>query len=690
MKSNKLTKRTLSWILSLAMLAGSTPCVPLMTDAAGTETIAYMAYNASNKTFYADEASATVVDTSTTVWSGTTQTAWYAVTGEVNITGAISVVGNVNLILADGASLTVGEGVVVNEGNSLTIYGQTEGSGTLTATGTNHAAGIGGGSTSDGENGYNSGTITINGGTITATGGAASAGIGGGFKKTNDTITINGGIITAMGDQGGAGIGGGAFGNGGTVTINGTKHLIATSGYMQTTGDGVYGEGIGKGAVGNNSGTVKLGKGVPAYTNDGTTSDATISYTKVTVSDYENDHSAPYFQTIENRVSFYNYNTNIAESTYPTNDEFSLKTSNPHGGTVTADYYLQEAGEKVNLTITPIAGMTAKKIQVINRGTSDIIFEKDNPGASYSFTMPDAPVLVGVQFSLAKYSMNVDSNITHGRVEYSETLANNAYYGMNMLFVAAPEDGYELYEWNVTDKDGNKIEVNRYGGDVTDYFTEAQLTGVPKYGAEYGQYEGKYMAYVIDIPASDVNISAVFKPLSYDISIGQLSGSSLVSLQNGSITAKYEGKAVSKAPLGETVTLEVNPNAGYQLKDNALYLVYNDENNNQQIEKIENNQFTMPSSDVMIFGEFELVNYSLAVAPESEETPDVMRTSVLTVNGKDYTDGMTVNAGDKITLQLLPAGQLRPSEILFTNPENGQKLTLADVPSLKITSAEEE
>ena len=690
MKSNNFTKRTLSWILSLAMLAGSMPCVPLMTDAAESETVPYLAYNASNSTFYQEEVSATVVDADTTVWNGASQTAWYAVTGTVEITDAISVLGNVNLILADGASLTVGEGVVVNEGNSLTIYGQTEGSGTLTATGTNNAAGIGGGSTSDGENGYNSGTITINGGTITATGGSGSAGIGGGFKKTNDTITINGGIITAQGNQGGAGIGGGAFGNGGTVTINGTKKLIATSGYMQTTGDGVYGEGIGKGAVGNNSGTVKLGKGVPAYINDGKTDADQIEYSKIDASSYESNHFYPYFQTIENRVSFYNYNTQSAESTYPTNDEFSLQTSNPHGGTVTADYYLQDAGEKVNLTITPIAGMTAKKIQVINRGTGDIIFEKDNPGDSYSFTMPDAPVLVGVQFNLAKYSMNVDSNITNGRVAYSETLANNAYYGMNMLLVAAPEEGYELYEWNVTDKDGNEITVSKYGGDITDYFTEAQLQGVPKYGAEYGQYEGKYMAYVLDIPASDVNISAVFKHLSYDISIGQISGNNLVALQNGSITAKYEGKTVSKAPLGETVTLDIQPDAGYQLKEGSLKLIYKDENGNQQIASITNNQFTMPSVDVMIAGEFEQVGYSLEVAPESAEDITITRASVLKVNDADYTDGMAIHAGDKITMQLLPADKARPSDITFTNPATGNEISLPEKTSLKMTTAEVE
>ena len=101
---------------------------------------------------------------------------WYVASGTLNFgTGGIRVSGNVNLVLADGASITVQgaakkAGVNVAPGNSLTIYGQTAGTGTLTAsdyanesTINNGGAGIGG---NDHEN---CGMITINGGTITAT-----------------------------------------------------------------------------------------------------------------------------------------------------------------------------------------------------------------------------------------------------------------------------------------------------------------------------------------------------------------------------------------------------------------------------------------------------------------------------------------------------------------------------------------
>lgn len=90
------------------------------------------------------------------------------------------------------------------------------------------AAGIGGGSASDG------GPITINGGIVTASAGFWGAGIGGGIRMDDTggnggTITVNDGIVTALSrnDWGqsscsrGAAIGGGHYGFGGTITING-------------------------------------------------------------------------------------------------------------------------------------------------------------------------------------------------------------------------------------------------------------------------------------------------------------------------------------------------------------------------------------------------------------------------------------------------------------------------------------
>ena len=196
--------------------------------------------------------SATVVESGTTTWS----TGWYVVNSNATISTRITVSGEVHLILADGNKLTASEGITVSSGNSLAIYGQTNGTGTLTATGI-AAAGIGGGY----ESGGNGGTVTINGGTITATSSFCAAGIGGGLSSTDGnyggTVTINGGTVTATGGQYAAGIGGGAGGidagwytggRGATVTINGGT-VIANSKKV----NGFQAPGIG-GGMGNTTG----------------------------------------------------------------------------------------------------------------------------------------------------------------------------------------------------------------------------------------------------------------------------------------------------------------------------------------------------------------------------------------------------------------------------------------------------
>ena len=156
---------------------------------------------------------------------------WYVVDSDVTI-GRVTVSGDVKLILTDGCNLTVNGGIDVSGSNALTIYGQSGGTGSLEATGSEDNAGIGNGLRGDG------GSITINGGSITANGGWGGAGIGSGRYGSGGSITITGGTVIATGGKYGAGIGGGNYSSGGSITINGGT-VIATG--------GVYGAGIGGG-----------------------------------------------------------------------------------------------------------------------------------------------------------------------------------------------------------------------------------------------------------------------------------------------------------------------------------------------------------------------------------------------------------------------------------------------------------
>ena len=148
--------------------------------------------------------------------------------------------GNVEIELDGDNELKSGAqsaGLEKTSTGKLTLKDDNKETGSLTATGGNNAAGIGGGYLGDGKN------ITITGGTVTATGGFSAAGIGGGREGKGENITITGGTVNATSNDG-AGIGGGLLGSGENIAI--------TGGTVNATGTDGAGIGGGNGGVGKN------------------------------------------------------------------------------------------------------------------------------------------------------------------------------------------------------------------------------------------------------------------------------------------------------------------------------------------------------------------------------------------------------------------------------------------------------
>ena len=168
--------------------------------------------------------------------------------GSGNYAG-INCMGDATIIL-DGTNHVKGcssdyPGIYVPRNKTLTILG----TGSLTAIGNDHGAGIGGSSDA-----Y-CGNIVIEGGTITATGGLAAAGIGCGYGYCGN-ITISGGTVTATGGDEAAGIGCGSDGTCGSITISG--------GTVTATG-GLEAAGIGTGSYGS-CGSITITAGVTSVT----------------------------------------------------------------------------------------------------------------------------------------------------------------------------------------------------------------------------------------------------------------------------------------------------------------------------------------------------------------------------------------------------------------------------------------
>jgi hypothetical protein len=148
-------------------------------------------------------------------------------------------------------------------GTTLTISG----TGSLTATGGDYAAGIG-----SGIDGASCGHITITGGTVNASSSNEGAGIGSGFYNSScGNITISGGTVNASSGKYGAGIGSGYDGSscgaitisGGTVNASSGKYGAGIgSGYYSTFGSITITAGISQvQATRNNSYAWPIGKG---------------------------------------------------------------------------------------------------------------------------------------------------------------------------------------------------------------------------------------------------------------------------------------------------------------------------------------------------------------------------------------------------------------------------------------------
>ena len=146
----------------------------------------------------------------------------------------INCLGDATIILKDGTENTVKgfnesyPGILIPSGKTLTIKGETKGTGTLSTSSNGEAAGIGGGWF------IGCGNINIEGGVITASGGQYSAGIGGGYHASCGNITITTGVtqVTATkGNDAPNSIGAGNGGSCGTVTIGGVVGAITSSPY---------------------------------------------------------------------------------------------------------------------------------------------------------------------------------------------------------------------------------------------------------------------------------------------------------------------------------------------------------------------------------------------------------------------------------------------------------------------------
>lgn len=257
-----MKKRIISMILSIVMVFTLLPTFSL-TAFATAPTVLYLAPVYEDGKIKFDENNDVVFETKTVTdyivvediaYGGTItsadqmptigtsgETTWYVADSDVEWENFVLVQGDVHLIVCDDVTITSLYGIVVSDGNSLTIYGQENGTGKLIANGMKYSGGfysaaIGGCDVTTKM--ANGGTITINGCEITATASSNAAAIGGGNGGHGGNIIINGGTVSATATAYSAAIGGGSRGNSGYITINGGIVSAETSGSSSAIGAG--------------------------------------------------------------------------------------------------------------------------------------------------------------------------------------------------------------------------------------------------------------------------------------------------------------------------------------------------------------------------------------------------------------------------------------------------------------------
>lgn len=304
-----MKKKILVIMLAIVMIMTFIPVLAMTASAA--EAVTYVDR-------YWDEETKTVVSTTksvsdyTVVTSGTSlYTGWCVVNSSV-VFSDIVYFQDAYLILVDGVTLTAPKiafsFAAESTTSSLTVYGQTSGTGKIILTPTDGCAlkilenahlivnggvieatsGLYGAGIGDDNTSTKLGKLTVNGGTITAKGGEFGAGVGIGSKDLEKhlEITMNGGNVTAIGGKRAPGI---STGIGATVTINGgivkatggergagigsrastqdgeDAGVIVINGGNITAKGGSYGAGIGSGGYdGDNGNTIINGGTVTA------------------------------------------------------------------------------------------------------------------------------------------------------------------------------------------------------------------------------------------------------------------------------------------------------------------------------------------------------------------------------------------------------------------------------------------
>ena len=359
-------------------------------------------------------------------------------------------------------------------------------------------------------------------------------------------------------------------------------------------------------------------------------------------------------------------------------------------GTVTPDKTTAKYGDFVTLTVTPATGYELEQLRVMDGKTPVTVWSEEG---EYVFNMPANEVHVYATFKAIDYIVNIISP-ENGTITADK---KTAHYGETVTLTITPDEGYELeslrviysYDGTIVPlTEGNTfvmracnaaiiadfrmidytitIEPSENGTITTDKETAnmgetVTLTVTPNEGYEFDQLtvmngttqvaveittEGKY---TFVMPAGNVEISATFKMTDYTITIEPA--------ENGTVTADK-----ATANMGETITLTITPNEGYELDE--IHVMNGTTQVAVEITTDGKYTFVMPAGNLKVQATFKAIDYTITIEPAE--------------NGTVTADKETANMGETVTLTITPNEGYELDEIHVMNGTTQVAVTPAE------------
>ena len=228
--------------------------------------------------------------------------------------------------------------------------------------------------------------------------------------------------------------------------------------------------------------------------------------------------------------------------------ELNLSVKPEEGGSV-SDEGSYPVGEEVTISATPRQGYA-----FVNWTDDDNEGEEVSTDALYTFHMPAADVNYTANFELTDYDVNLTANPEAG----GEVTGGGTFnFGAPVTINAAPNNGWEFVNWTNDDDE------------------DAEVSTSP--------------SYTFDMPAADVNYTANFEMIDYELTVDIVG--------EGSVAIDPDEDFYN---IGDVITLTPVPDEGWE---------FNEWTGDTQF--LDGNVLTMPADDVELTANFVIKHYSL-------------------------------------------------------------------------------